>query len=549
MQIIKTANMKMNSFPHQIQDWIYNSLDCCVTAEVKKVLAEKIAADPKMQRIYAFERLMQKPAMTMQLRGTLINEIPRQQLVRELRAEAIGMQKECNAFYRDNCGVDVRELRSKLKVVITRYAETEAMKGEERKATVPERKELRKAKTQLGKQIEAAKGFSYKKALEPSSAQVQKLFYGAMGIPKYKNKKGIVSADKEVLKRIAKKYKKAAPLCKLVSNLRDSQKQIEVLTLAISPDGRMRACWSVGGTKGARWTSSSDPFGEGTTLHNQDRRVRHIYIPDPGMEFLNADGEQAESRCVAYLADDQNYIDAHEKGNVHTEAGRNFWPNALDWTGDDGHDTKLMKYTAAPWIQQPEVAEGEKPAFNYYDMSKRGQHGLNYCLTPRGLAIWLGVTVKIAEELYDKYFTRYPGILKYQRYVASTLKECGQLTSPLGRVHQFFDRVWERSTVRTAVALMPQDMTSDVIKIGMVRVWHELDPDSVGKENGRFQLLMDCHDSIMGQMEIGDLEVARRVKELMRVEVPVGNRTMVIPISVEHGPNWQQCKEYEEGVL
>ena len=545
MQIIKTPGS--DTFSGQIKDWVYNGLDCCVTAEVAEALLKKLAADKNAARIYAFERAMQKPAMTMQLRGVRVDEIPRRRLVKDLNAEAKGMQKDCDAFYRENSGLDAKVFQARLTAVTLRYAETEDMKPKDR--PIAERKDLRKQKTTLKKAILAAKGFTYKKALEPSSMQIQKLFYGVMGIPKHRNKKGVVSMDKEVLKRISKKYAKARPLCQLVSNLRDSQKQIEVLTKAISPDGRMRACWNVGATETGRWSSSADPFMEGTNLQNQDRRVRHIYIADPGMEYVNADGEQAESRCIAYLAEDQNYIDAHENGNVHLEAGRNFWENDLDWNGYDAHDAKLAKYTAAPWIQQPEVPEGQKPAFNYYDMSKRGQHGLNYGLTPNGLAIWLGCTRIAAEELYEKYFTRYPGIADYHKWVAAELKECAQITTPLGRTRQFFERPWEKSTVREALANTPQSMTSDIIKIGMIRVWQELDPDSVGHENGRFQLLMDGHDAILGQMRLGDIETARRVKALMRVEVPVHGKIMVIPISVEHGPNWQACKEYEEGEL
>jgi len=834
MKIIKTATTSVSNFSPQIQDWIYNGLDCCVTAEVQEALEEKLQSSPDAAKIYAFERLMQKPAMTMQLRGVRIAEIPRQRLVIALKEESKGMRKDCDAFFREHSGIDTEALKKELKAAETRYAVTEALKPKDRNTV--ERRDLRKAQTRLKKEIINSKGFIYKKAVEPSGKQIQKLFYGAMKIPAMRNKKGIISTDKEVLKRIEKKYKKAAPLCKLVNNLRDMQKQLEVLTLAISPDGRMRACWNVGATDTGRWcvpgstevltpggwvaikdwfddtesimqwntdgtlswrkakkhefthsgdmisvsnnrvtgvftpehkilccsdkiahtyykreaktfplnrtitagmlttefvssdltrlwvmlnaagftdsngatriklnkprkiirclqllrnagisakdhkrkthreiyvkksdvpkwlrdtsfnakllqhdprifleellfwsgsktentyyttnvsdaewvktmshlngcfasinersygdkawktcfrvritkfnktrlkkehysktgalnlkvycpetpsgywlmrhngdiwvtgnSSSSDPFGEGTNQQSQDRRIRHIYMADPGMEMLNADGEQAESRCIAYLAQDQNYIDAHEKGNVHLAAGRNFWPNDLDWNGDDEHDIKLMKYTPAGWIPQPDVAPGTKPAFNYYDMSKRGQHGLNYVLSPNGLAIWLGVTRHAATMLYEKYFTQYPGILDYHRSIRMQLKETAQITTPLGRPRQFFERPWEESTVRKAVAHVPQSLTSDIIKIGMIRVWNELDPDSVGS-SGKFQLLMDGHDAILGQMKLGDDETAARVKELMRVEVPIHGKIMVIPISIERGPNWRDCK-------
>jgi DNA polymerase-1 len=532
--MLKIPTSSIPRLDNQQKAWAYNALDVCVTAEVHEALREKVAASENAKAIYAFERGMQKCALTMQLRGVRVDEVARQKLIRELKAEAKGLQKDCDTFYKAVYAEKKIQYQAALSANKHAYAETEKQKPKDRDTV--QRRELRKQKTVLEKAIKACNGFVYKKALEPSSAQIQKVFYEEMGIPKHKNRLGKVSMDKDVLKRIAKKYKKAKPLCDLVSLLRDSQKQIEVLTSALSPDGRMRASWNVGATEMGRWSSSSDPYGDGTNLQNQDRRVRHIYIPDPGMEMVNADLEQADSRGVAYLAGDENYIAAHEDGNVHVAAGYIFWPDALDWTGDLEKDAKLMKLTPAPWVKQPEVEEGQKPAFNYYDMSKKGQHGLNYAMQPPALARQLGCSVKEAERYWDNYFTRYPGIPEWQRRVIQEVKDTSRLVSPLGRERQFFGRPWDASTHREAIAFIPASITTDVLKIGMLKVYMELDRGS-----GKFELLMDGHDAILGQMALRDDETAKRVEELMRVEVPILGRTMVIPVSVERGPNWRDC--------
>src|SRR3990167_134029 len=338
---VHTAAGLPSDFPGN--PWARCGLDSTVTHEVWGNLLPKL--DETTAAVYAEERSWQAMAMTMQLRGIAVDELARKELIVELKREAKGMQKE----------------------VATQSA---ALSG-------------------------AAIEFP-KKSLAPSWQALQKCFYERMAIPPLRNKKGKVSTDAEVLMRLGKQKPAVKPICDLVLLLRDQQKQIETMETGVSPDGRMRSQWSVGQTETGRWSATGDCYGAGLNLQNQQRRLRHIYIPDPGFEMVNIDLAQAESRVIAHLAEDEAYIAAHARGNVHVEAGRIFWP-ALQWTGDNKRDKVLMKATPAAWAKRMAVKPGKEAAFSYYDASKRRQHGLNYGRTPYGIARDEGIPVAQAK--------------------------------------------------------------------------------------------------------------------------------------------------------
>ena len=279
MKIITDATV--SSLTDQQKEWAYNGFDAAVTEEVRLALAPKLLKDPIAASIYRFERAMQGPAMTMQLRGIRVNQSARKEVLGMLRKEARGEKSTVDAL-----GMKAR--------------------GEP---------------------------FTYKKSVAPSTQQVQKFLYEDHKIPVHKNKAGRKSADKDVLRRIAKKYLKVRDFCHLILALRDKQKQIEEYEKGLSPDGRMRSCWNAGATETGRWSCSKDVYNDGTNMQNQDRRVRHMYVPDPGWVLFNADLEQADSRCIAYLAEDEAYIEAHESGNVHLIVAELFWPETpfISW--------------------------------------------------------------------------------------------------------------------------------------------------------------------------------------------------------------------------
>ena len=459
-------------------------LDCCVTAEVFENLHPEL--DPYAQAAYDFSRACNPVAMTMTLRGIRVDEVERQRNIKLLRKEG--------------------KTRSK-------FVEDFAV---ERRGT----------------------GWKWGKASAPPPKQIGTFFTETMGFRQQYNSKGKVSTDKEVLNRMlgAKKYAEAHPLISAVLSLRDGDSQLQVFETGMSPDGRFRSSLNVAMTETARWTSTGDPFGDGGNLFNIDRRLRGMFIPDSGMTMLNADLEQAESRHVAYRSGDENYIEAHESGNVHVVSAKVFWPD-FGWSQDDKENKERLKVTPVPWIKQDKAKDGDLPAFTYYDKSKQGQHRLNYMSSPTGLAHSLGCSNLDGEKYYQAYFLRYPRLKDYHAYISEQVHTYAKIITALGRPRQFMGRNWDAATKREAVAHDSQSAIADILNIALCRIWKELDPHD-------FQCLSQNYDSVLGQFRTGDERTVNRVAALMHIPVPITDitgkvRTMTIPAEVATGPNWR----------
>ena len=481
MPKILTSSSTHNLTPNHAY-WLYNGLDCCITAEVHDELITRLEGDTA--RIYAFERAMQGPALTMQLRGLRVDEKVRQENLEILQKDAEKLKK-------------------------TAEEECKALGGS---------------------------GFKWGIGMAPPAPQLMKLFYDRMKLHVYRNKKTKnPTVDKLALARIAKRYPKARKLAGATLTLRDWGKQYEVFSKGLSPNGRFHCTFAVGQANTGRWSSYKDPYGYGDNLQNKDERLRNMFIPDPGMVFVNADLTQSDSRCIAYLANDERYIEAHETRNVHVEACKIFWP-AVGWSKDEAENKEIAKLTPADWIPQAKPKAGKKPVFSLYKISKNNQHALNFGTKAKGLAQRIGSTVEKAEEYMERYFKRYYMIPEYHKYVRQCLSDTATLVTPLGRVRQFFGRPWEDATVREAIAFVPQSMTSDILCVGLWRVWKQLDPADA-------QLLLNGHDSILAQVPIGNLDfVVGEINNLMKVEVPVHGRTLIIPVEIQTGPNWRDLQ-------
>ena len=481
--------------PHDpaLREWVYNALDAAVTAEVAAVLLPRIAADPDVDRTYRFERALQAPAMAMQLRGFGVDDIARQRHVRDLVREAAPLQRKCDE--------------------IAEGATAAGIKGEK---------------------------FKWGKGLAPSTHQLQKVIYGAMGVPYYRADTGEVSLGKEILEKIRKKHPVARELCDTVLTLRDMQEQVKTSQATLEPDGRMRYQVSVGQQETGRWSCTKSVWRTGTNMHGITHRLRSAFVPEPGMVLINADLEQAESRCVAYLARDEAYIEAHERGNVHVEAARLAWPTVA-WTGDGKADKTLAKETAAWWVPQPPAEPGAEAAVSLYRLAKVLQHGNNYGQTYRGVARRLGMSDREGERVSEAYHGRYPGIRRYHGEIKSELLATGVIVTPFGRPRQFFGRHWEWETIKEAIAHVPQSLTSDILKTVLHRIWSEWDPEQV-------EVLMEAHDAVVMQARPewvkGNIDA---IKSMFRVEVPIHGRTMVIPVEVQIGPrSWGELMSVGE---
>jgi DNA polymerase-1 len=368
------------------------------------------------------------------------------------------------------------------------------------------------------------------KTLNPRSPkQLIDFFYGAMRLPEqWISQKGIrkLSTNRETLEKL-EVYFHAAPIISAILAIRDLSKQREVLLTEIDPDHRMRTSYNIAGTETWRLSSSGSSTGTGRNIQNIDPQLRNIFIADNGWKICGIDLEQAESREVGWLTgtifDDWRYLDAAYGGDLHTASCKLIWPQ-MPWTGDKKEDRALAD-------------QNFYRNFSFRDMSKRGGHALNYYGTPFTVARHLKVPTKLIEDFQDRYFTAFPAIPKWHKWVAQQLQTTSAITTPWGNTRHFFGRPGDDTTLREAIAFSPQCSTAIRMNLGMWKVWHTL--------GSRIQLLAQVHDAIYFQMREDDdhAEIISQVLGLLDIRLRHGTHELIVPGEAKVGWNWGSFHE------
>lgn len=472
---------------HEQQDQIYNALDAALTVEIFEEISRQhneIGSAQGSGLIYNFEKALQAPILDMMLRGFKIDEFERQRAISELR-----------------------EKMSDVYGLLQRLA-----------------------------------GAVWDRELNPrSSDQLKAFFYGAMKLPEeWQSKKGIrkLSMDRESLEKLEDKYFYARPIIAAILSYRDLAKLCETIETQLDRDGRWRSSYNIGGTETGRLSSSKSAFGTGSNAQNLKRdddiaegmpSIRRMFIADDGMKICNIDLEQTESFDVGFLhgslLGDWKYLDAAERGDLHTQVARMVWPTDLPWTGDLKADRKIAE---RPFYRH----------FTYRDMAKRGGHLSNYSGTAWTMARSLKIPLKIAEAFQDAYAlgdeAAFPAFPKWWQHVAAELQTNQRLVTPYGRERHFFGRPRDDVTLREAIAFVPQSSTADRMNLGLWRIWKFM--------GHRVQLLAQVHDSVAFQYAENDDEAEIITQALKLTRVPLvdaaSGRSMTVGAEAKVGWNW-----------
>lgn len=530
-RIVTNAEIASGAVFGPEKHWTYNALDCCITREVFDVLAPRI--DAAARRCYDFERGLGAVAMTMMLRGVLVDELRRQEIVARLEKEKAALRKRLGEL---TASIWDKQERRKGKCddgkphkwpkVDSPTLKTKT--GKPRKVPLPDDDPNNKCE-------KCGKGRLVAADINPlSPVQMKKLFYERLRLPEqYNHKSHLLSVDDECLEALIAKCPGHADILECVRDARHNSKQIGFLKSKTSSDGRMRSSFNVGAADTDRWSSSKCPYWEGTNLQNVSDENRCVFVADPGMLLGYVDLEQAESNVVAHDAQDEGYIKAHKSGDVHTSVARMVWTDR-PWTGDLKKDRAIAE-EPAPWDPYHEL--------RWY--AKHVQHGTNIGMTPVGIARDAHTTQAKAKEMQNAYFDAFPRVRARQREIDATVRETGMLVSPFGRRRQFFDRLWDSATLRKAKAQTQQHMVAWILNMAMWRIWKELDGDVNTRRNApsveqpnKVWLLAQEHDAILFEFREGDWQTLERVKELMAVPVKIHGRIMTIGCDLKVGKHF-----------
>lgn len=285
-RIINTESYSPADVDLWTAEQVYNGLDCCVTSEIFDVIHPQL--DNTTGATYSFSRELQGPVLEMRLRGCLVDQRRKNEVIDEYVELTDKLERNLEKIVLDGVGLDT---------------------------------------------------FSWR-----SNPDIHRLFYDRLGIPEIR-KGGRPTVDRNALEKM-EAYLIARPIVRHIQALRDLQKKLGFLRTGIDPDGRMRTSYNIAGTDTGRFSSSYSEFGTGTNLQNVEESLRSIFIADKGMKFAKFDAKSGESFVVGAiewnLFNDDKYLSACESGDPHTSVARICWPN-LPWTHDLKRDKGLAE--------------------------------------------------------------------------------------------------------------------------------------------------------------------------------------------------------------
>jgi DNA polymerase-1 len=493
-------------------------MDCAATLDIWERIDPDL--DELSQRVYDFERTLQNATMTVQLRGMRVDE--------DAAARGIGV---------------LEEQAKKAEAAVRELANWHVGWEPNIQSTPQLVNLLYGPKKVLTCKLCGGKGQyqdgHYKNGNEKWVKCKEKHYFAGLGQPERKNRKtGNAAVGIEQLEAIMEQQKEDSAAYRMVEAIlshRDAKKQLDFLTARRSHDGRMRASFNVGATDTLRLSSSQNVFREGLNFQNVTKRRRNIFVPDPGYRMVNIDFAQGESHIVAYLSGDLNYIKVHTdpEWDTHTGVAKLVWPDA-DWP-DDPHEARKMA----------EVKNFYRH-FSRRDLSKRIQHAMNYVGSKYTVSRTLHIPMREADEIIARYFSAFPGIKDWHTEVRRELRGTGALVAPPGYRRQFFDRLWDDSTAKQAVAHLPQSMLAVICHLAFYRIWRDLDNgDPMQPGTGDLELLAHGHDAVLAQVKEGREDLIKAMRDLMYIDVPMPHRrTMRIGVDVEVGRNWRDLKGY-----
>lgn len=277
--------------------------------------------------------------------------------------------------------------------------------------------------------------------------------------------------DKEVLQTIDH------PVADTILKIRKVQKQVgpyfsNFIRLADANSVVHPSIWTMG-TRTDRMTITDPAF---QTLPRRDPTVRGAVKPRPGKALISADYDQIEARLTAHFSGDQGLVDAFIESD--REGGLDFFCGI------------------ASQIFGREISKKEAER----DLTKNVTYGKVYGAGVEKMAMTARVPVETMKFVDDMFNARFPGVSLMQRRIniEGRRQHPPTVITPTGRKMIADDR-----KEYTLTNYLIQCHAAEIFKGALIAI-DEVVPDS---------LLLPVHDEALSEVDIDDVEEARRLIE------------------------------------
>lgn len=347
-----------------------------------------------------------------------------------------------------------------------------------------------------------------------SPKQLGEILYDKLDLPVWKKTKTGPSTSADVLEKLAPYH----PIIETILQYRQLGKlrstYIEGLVNEINTKtGKIHTLFNQATTATGR-LSSTEPNLQNIPIRLEEgRKIREAFIPsEEGWYMLAADYSQIELRVLAHISQDENLMDAFQKGmDIHTRTAMDVFGVAEDQV------TSLMRRQAK--------------AVNF---------GIVYGISDYGLSQNLNITRKEAADFIERYFAVFSGVKRYMEEIVQQAKQDGFVTTLLHRRRHLPDIRSSNFNLRsfaerTAMNTPIQGTAADIIKLAMIRMQQELE-----RRQLQSRMLLQVHDELV--FEVPEAEL----KELQRIVPDVMEQalTLNVPLQVDihYGRTWYDAK-------
>ena len=281
---------------------------------------------------------------------------------------------------------------------------------------------------------------------------------------------------------------------------------------AVGTDGRIHATFNQTVARTGRLSSDQPNLHNIPVRSDEGKVFRTAFIPSKGCEFLVADYNQIELRCIAHLANDPGLIDAFTRGiDVHSATA-----------------SRLFN------VKESEVSSEQR------SQSKMVSYGLAYGMEAYGLSQRLSVGVGEASEILEAYFAAFPNVKQYMDDTVEQARKRGYTETLFGRRRPIPElnssnfrirQAGERQAMNAGI----QGLAADIFKIALVRI-----SDSFETAGLKSRVILQVHDEVIIEAVAAEKSV---VEEIVLTQMKQA-ASLKVPLEVHSawGTSWASAK-------
>jgi DNA polymerase-1 len=281
---------------------------------------------------------------------------------------------------------------------------------------------------------------------------------------------------------------------------------------SVGSDGRIHATFNQTVARTGRLSSDQPNLHNIPVRSDEGKVFRTAFIPSKGCEFLVADYNQIELRCIAHLANDPGLIDAFTRGiDVHSAtASRLFNVKESDVSSEQRSQSKMVSY------------------------------GLAYGMEAYGLSQRLSVGVGEASGILDAYFVAFPNVKQYMDETVEQARKRGYTETLFGRRRPIPElnssnfrirQAGERQAMNAGI----QGLAADIFKIALVRI-----SDAFETANLKSRVILQVHDEVIIEAVVSEKST---VEEIVLTQMKQA-ASLKVPLEVHSawGTSWASAK-------